>query len=118
MKRISKKTVLVSSLLLLLLISVFIVINRSNSEIETSNEYSKVESVSKESCLSCHKNTKGYSKYHNPELIGCASCHLGNIYSADKEKSHKGMILIPGNLSDANETCGKCHLNELVKIES
>lgn len=28
------------------------------------------------------------------------------------------MILIPGNLSDAKETCGKCHPNELNKINS
>ena len=115
---ISKKTILISSSLLLLVIIVFIIINSSKSEIEIINEYSKIENVSKESCLTCHQNTKGYSGYHNPELIGCASCHLGNINSKDKEKSHKGMILIPGNLSDAKETCGKCHPNELAKIEN
>ncbi|MFD0835874.1 hypothetical protein ACFQ0I_08875 [Mariniflexile aquimaris] len=69
-----------------------------------------------ESCLQCHSNTKGYSKFHNPEIIGCASCHLGNTLSLDKEEAHKGMILIPGNLSDAKETCGTCHPNELNKI--
>ncbi len=69
-----------------------------------------------ESCLQCHSNTKGYSKFHDPELIGCASCHLGNTLSLDKEEAHKGMILIPGNLSDAKETCGTCHPNELNKI--
>ena len=73
----------------------------------------KHQIVEKESCLQCHQNTKGYSKYHNPEFIGCASCHLGNIASNDKDESHKGMVLIPGNLSDAKETCGKCHPNEL-----
>ena len=82
------------------------------------SEYSKIESVTKETCLQCHQNTKGYSAYHNPELIGCASCHLGNTTSMDKEESHKGMVLIPGNLSDASKTCGKCHPNELNKIEN
>jgi len=81
-------------------------------------EYSKIEAVSSESCLQCHQNTKGYSQYHNPELIGCASCHLGNVTSTDKDESHKGMVLIPGNLADAKETCGKCHPNELHKIEN
>ena len=83
---------------------------------QNTNERSQV--VEKESCIQCHQNTKGYSKYHNPEFIGCASCHLGNIASNDKNEAHKGMVLIPGNLSDAKETCGKCHPNELRKIEN
>ena len=81
-------------------------------------EYIKIENIGKESCLNCHAGTKGYSDYHNPELIGCISCHLGNPNTLDKEDSHKGMILIPGNLANAKETCGKCHPNELAKIEN
>ena len=71
-----------------------------------------------ESCLHCHQNMKGFSSYHNPDLIGCTSCHLGNPKSLDKETSHQGMLLIPGNLSDAKQTCGKCHSSELHKIEN
>ena len=84
---------------------------------DSESEYVSVEMPSDESCLDCHINTKGYSKYHNPELIGCTSCHLGDATTLNKEDSHKGMILIPGNLSDASETCGKCHPNELAKID-
>ena len=80
--------------------------------------YVKIEVANKESCLACHQNTKGYSSYHNPDLIGCASCHLGNKTSAEKKIAHKGMVLIPGNLSDAAKTCVKCHPNELHKIEN
>jgi hypothetical protein len=82
------------------------------------SEHSTIELASKETCLQCHMNTKGYSNYHNPELIGCASCHLGNTKSLNKDVAHKGMILVPGNLSDAKETCGKCHASELHKIEN
>ena len=104
----------------LLILLVFIIIrNRSNiNEIfSVDNEYLEVDNDS-ESCLRCHQNTKVYSQYHNPDLIGCSSCHLGNTESTDKEESHKDMILIPGNLSNAKETCGKCHPNELKKIEN
>ena len=80
--------------------------------------YVSTEISKTESCLQCHQNTKGYSKHHNPEYIGCASCHLGNVASFNKEEAHKNMILIPGNLSDAKQTCGKCHPNELHKIEN
>ncbi|WP_299528561.1 hypothetical protein [uncultured Lutibacter sp.] len=81
-------------------------------------QYIKIENIDEESCLNCHSDTKGYSEYHNPELIGCISCHLGNPNTLDKEDSHKGMVLIPGNLVDAAVTCGKCHPNELSKIEN
>lgn len=82
------------------------------------NQFIHVGDVHAESCFACHQNTKGYSKYHNPEIIGCASCHLGNVMSFVKEEAHKNMVLIPGNLSDATQTCGKCHANELHKIEN
>ena len=71
-----------------------------------------------ESCLQCHQNTKGFSNYHNPEEIGCTSCHLGNGISLIKDEAHRNMVLVPGNLSDAKETCGKCHASELQKIEN
>ena len=80
------------------------------------NEYSSVKNK-EESCLNCHINNVGFSDYHKPENIGCVSCHLGNPKSEDKEISHKNMVLIPGNLSDAEKTCGKCHKDELYKIQ-
>lgn len=82
------------------------------------NEHFNSKIASSESCFLCHQNTKGYSKHHNPELIGCASCHLGNTNSSDKEEAHKNMVLIPGNLVDAKQTCGTCHASELHKVEN
>ncbi len=106
-------------LLVLLLFTVLFVL-RNKAFFKTDNYYEngnqKAEVSLTESCIQCHSNTKGYSLYHNPELIGCASCHLGNTISLNKDEAHKGMVLIPGNLSDAKETCGKCHPNELDKI--
>ena len=87
---------------------------KGKKKIET--DYTKIESNT-ESCFNCHAQMTGFSKYHDPKNIGCASCHLGNINSNEKDEAHKGMILIPGNLSNAEATCGKCHINELKKIE-
>lgn len=84
----------------------------------TTSQYVTVNVPSDESCIQCHSYTKGYSKYHNPDNIGCTSCHLGDATTMDKNASHKNMVLIPGNLSDASETCGKCHPNELKKIQT
>ena len=71
-----------------------------------------------ESCVQCHTGMTGFSKFHDPKTIGCAACHLGNTKSMDKEISHQGMILIPGNLQNAAQTCSstQCHANELDRI--
>ena len=88
------------------------------NSIFSEEKYHSIDASQQESCLGCHQNTKGYSEYHNPEIIGCASCHLGNTTTFNKTESHKGMVLIPGNLVDAKLTCGKCHIDELHKIEN
>lgn len=83
---------------------------------ESQTEYISV-SVEGESCLVCHNQLKGYSEYHNPENIGCAVCHLGDVEALNKDAAHASMVLIPGNLADAAQTCGTCHPNELEKVE-
>ena len=65
----------------------------------------------KESCLICHKGMEGFSPAHNPEAIGCVSCHGGNSFAMNSKQAHREMILIPGNLLDASKSCGNinCH---------
>ncbi len=65
----------------------------------------------REGCLYCHRSTKGFSPAHNPEAIGCVSCHSGNPFTLNKDYAHKGMFIIPGNLAEAKLTCGSanCH---------
>lgn len=107
-------------LLILILITIFYFKNKDSLSLVgiVETEYSVLENKNQESCLQCHQNTTGYSQYHNPKLIGCASCHLGDTKTTNKEVAHKGMILVPGNLVDAEATCGKCHPNELHKIKN
>jgi len=86
-----------------------------------SDSYTELEAeleTGKESCLACHNQLKGYSEYHNPENIGCTVCHLGQPGEFDKEAAHASMVLIPGNLADAAQTCGTCHPKELQKVET
>ncbi|MBL7471557.1 hypothetical protein [Robertkochia sediminum] len=92
--------------------------NTIHQYVDPEGAYTQVAVGDLESCLHCHQNTTGYSNYHNPEVIGCSSCHLGNTTTLDKSEAHAGMILIPGNLADAKETCGKCHADELDKVNS
>ena len=65
----------------------------------------------KESCLACHTGTHGFTDSHKAEAIGCIACHGGNAFATTKNQSHRNMILIPGNLADAHQSCGTtlCH---------
>lgn len=64
-----------------------------------------------EGCLLCHAGLRGLGNAHRPESIGCAACHGGNVFSSDAAVAHAGMIRVPGNLADAQRTCGTsgCH---------
>ncbi|MDP3354219.1 MAG: hypothetical protein Q8S44_10825 [Flavobacteriaceae bacterium] len=108
-------------LVFLIVFLVYIFINISDFEPIINKQVDKVfpsNNQIKESCLDCHQQFDGFSDYHNPKLIGCTGCHLGNKHQQEKEKAHHGMILIPGNLKDAQYTCGKCHKDQLSKIQS
>lgn len=65
----------------------------------------------KESCLACHTEVHGFTDSHSPDAIGCFSCHGGNPFATIKKQSHRNMILIPGNLATAKQSCGtsQCH---------
>ncbi|MBT3234782.1 MAG: hypothetical protein HN353_02415 [Bdellovibrionales bacterium] len=65
----------------------------------------------REGCINCHHKVTGMVPAHNPKVIGCASCHLGNTLSLVKDVAHQGLVLIPGNLDIAGSTCGTtgCH---------
>ena len=73
----------------------------------------------KEGCLTCHTDTKGFSPAHDPEAIGCVSCHLGDPFTLNKTYAHKGMINIPGNLDVARQTCGTagCHSEVVNRVD-
>jgi len=117
MRFLKKEYIIFTILILIVLGYIFLKWTDHNSSEKESNQGYTSISMSKESCQKCHTHTTGYSEYHNPELIGCVACHLGNPATTNKDESHKGMVLIPGNLSDADKTCGTCHVNELDKIK-
>jgi len=70
-------------------------------------------------CVDCHDEMTGFEESHSPEKVGCNACHLGNSNTSNKDFAHKGMILIPGNLTDASKTCGVtgCHPGISERIE-
>ncbi|MDP1901533.1 MAG: hypothetical protein Q8K96_13925 [Rubrivivax sp.] len=72
-----------------------------------------------EGCMACHADVTGFSPAHQPQSIGCASCHLGDTFTLDKDRAHAGMVRVPGNLADAARTCGAsaCHASIVPRVE-
>lgn len=114
----SRKTYMKWIISISLLIGLWIIVKNLNFiHMNGADSASQTEVLSDlESCQVCHVQNTGFSEFHKPELIGCVSCHLGNPDSNEKDEAHENMVLIPGNLNDATDTCGKCHPNELQRI--
>ncbi len=70
-------------------------------------------------CLSCHREEK-LDPAHDPKVIGCASCHLGDPLSIDKDLAHAGMVMNPGDLRVVEKTCGVegCHPTDVKKVKN
>lgn len=64
-----------------------------------------------EGCVTCHSGIKGFAASHDISALGCYSCHRGNPFTLNKKNAHENMILIPGNLSNVEYSCGspQCH---------
>ncbi len=72
-----------------------------------------------EGCLICHRAVTGLGNAHRPEAVGCASCHGGDVFTIDKDRAHRGMDLIAGNLANAVRRCGQsvCHAPIIPRVE-
>jgi len=69
-------------------------------------------------CLSCHDDKP--DKAHGRKVIGCFSCHLGNPLAGTPKEAHKGMVLNPGDLRVAQNTCGQegCHVEQVKHVKN
>jgi len=87
---------------------------------ESSFNYLPLILGKREGCIVCHSSVTGIETSHSPEKIGCYSCHLGNRLTINKTEAHKGMLLIPGNYSNATATCGSigCHPQMIPRIQN
>ncbi|MCP4754984.1 MAG: hypothetical protein GY866_29250 [Proteobacteria bacterium] len=74
----------------------------------------------REGCILCHPKVTGFSSSHDPQSLGCSSCHLGDPLSPDKTAAHAGMARVPGNMDRVMETCGQsaCHRDLTDKVST
>lgn len=57
-------------------------------------------------CVQCHEAQANMDPSH---ALPCVQCHGGDPAAGDQTQAHKGLIVDPGDLRHAEETCGKCH---------
>ncbi|MCP5064022.1 MAG: hypothetical protein GY936_16390 [Ignavibacteriae bacterium] len=116
-----KKIILILTLLLIAsLIFTYYLITSDTKEVMESLYLIPTTDLQVESCIQCHGEVEGFSPAHSPKRNGCASCHLGDVNTNDKNLAHIGMVLIPGNLSTSKQTCGQinCHPGISERVES
>jgi hypothetical protein len=70
-------------------------------------------------CITCHPGEK-LDPAHDPAVIGCSSCHLGNPLAITEEAAHKDMVLNPGDLRYVEKTCSTegCHPKDVHKVKN
>ncbi|NBC18536.1 MAG: hypothetical protein GVY18_14615 [Bacteroidetes bacterium] len=73
-----------------------------------------------ETCLDCHAGMTGFSPFHDPAALGCFGCHGGDPTDPTVEGAHASMVVVPGNLSTAMQTCGgtACHTDLVNRVET
>ena len=59
------------------------------------------------------------STFHNPEEIGCTSCHAVKASAKTKEKAHQNLEAYPGRMQTVEQSCVQsgCHA-ELISLMS
>ncbi len=102
--------------LLLILIVVAVLIYRE-SKIKRPDQIHITTSGRIDMCLTCHQKEK-LDPGHDPKVIGCASCHLGDPMAIEEKKAHQNMVINPGDLRVVEKTCGVegCHPTDVKKV--
>jgi hypothetical protein len=65
-------------------------------------------------CLHCHRGIEEISSNHK---FRCTKCHGGNRRAKTLPKAHKGLVANPSDLDHAAKFCGKCHAEQIKKVE-
>ena len=68
-------------------------------------------------CIACHPaEATGFSTSHPFAATGCPVCHGGDDGSPDQAGAHRELVAFPGNMDNAQRTCGKCHAEQVQTV--
>ena len=70
-----------------------------------------------EHCVACHTGkATGFTEAHDFAATGCELCHGGDATSPDQTRAHTRLVAFPGNMDNAEQTCGKCHAEQVQAV--
>jgi len=82
-----------------------------------SGAIAQIQQTASNSCLSCHfAKQSGFSAGHAFAASSCVTCHAGNNASFLQDNAHNGLIAFPGELENAQQTCGSCHAERVASV--
>jgi hypothetical protein len=98
---------------------VFFVLFWRESLIKRPPELAVTKAGAVDMCLTCHKDEK-LDPAHDPLVLGCAVCHLGDSLAVTADKAHRGIVKNPGDLRYAEKTCAAegCHPTDIHKVKN
>lgn len=71
-----------------------------------------------EGCVVCHDPVRrGFVDAHRFGEVNCTLCHGGRPDATAEPDAHVGLIAFPGNLSNADRTCGRCHSDHVKAVQ-
>ena len=86
-----------------------------NSNFSLEKVFGKVTQInSGRGCLRCHTGIEEISENHK---FKCTKCHGGNRRAKSLASAHKDMVSNPSDLEHAGKFCGKCHADQIEKVE-
>ena len=113
------KRPLVSGISLTALIILLALLFWRETNIKRPEELALTKAGAVDMCLSCHKDEK-LDPAHDPQVLGCSVCHLGDPLAAGADQAHHGMVKNPGDLRHAALTCAVegCHPADIHKVQN
>lgn len=72
-----------------------------------------------DSCVSCHDmEPRALAPGHRGLHARCTACHGGLGSATSAESAHRGMVSSPGELANAERSCGACHTNRVHSVRA
>ena len=69
------------------------------------------------SCVDCHAAyATGFIQGHAFAANDCTICHRGDATADSEAIAHQNLIAFPGNMANAEESCGSCHADRVASV--
>jgi len=77
----------------------------------------KSDGETRSGCVTCHTTKQsGFVAGHAFAADNCVSCHAGDNTADTTEAAHAELISFPGDLGNADRTCGNCHADRVASV--